>query len=339
MEIKYGFSRFSNKDRISCYINSILGIMQHMPHLKDYIYNKKFMDISETDDSSIIQSLHKIIYISLNNDNYILNLVTFKNLIKSKNEMWNDNTQQDSQEFLIFLISQIEKEISNKSYYVPGIMTNSNSDFKSIISVNNMIAFQAKEYSPIQDMMYGMMQYESICRYCKNRTYTYPPFNIMSIDVKSNLYSAIKSLTTVEVLDKDNMLSCSLCGLKTRAERKISFWKLPPLLTIHIKRFKKDNYGQFTGKNTNNLDYPLEIQLEEYFDNSSPHKQKSKYKLYAINLHHSHNGASSGHYTSFVKSHVDNKWYHINDDKSIKEVRNKSDLQDSDAYILFYVKV
>jgi ubiquitin C-terminal hydrolase len=88
--------------------------------------------------------------------------------------------------------------------------------------------------------------------------------------------------------------------------------------------------------------YPItNLNLEKYFDPTSPYKTSSKYDLVGINIHQAFGyggNINSGHYTSIVKNIMNNNWYLYNDANKIKEIYTKELLQDSDAYLLFYYR-
>jgi ubiquitin C-terminal hydrolase len=60
--------------------------------------------------------------------------------------------------------------------------------------------------------------------------------------------------------------------------------------------------------------------------------ENAKYNLYGIVNHYGH--LSGGHYTSYVKNEMDEKWYKY-DDSSCSEIP-ESKIRSEHAYILFY---
>ena len=109
-KIIFGISRFSNIGGITCYINSILHILQQVPIFADYIYSKHFVESLKQNipqehlmKQTTSYELHRLFIASINNDNSSITPTTFKNVIGTKNSMWNERNHQDSQEFLSFL--------------------------------------------------------------------------------------------------------------------------------------------------------------------------------------------------------------------------------------------
>lgn len=59
------------------------------------------------------------------------------------------------------------------------------------------------------------------------------------------LEQALEQYTAKEVLDGDNKCTCDDCGTKTPTSKGLSLTQLPPLLTLHLKRFVFDwNLGR-----------------------------------------------------------------------------------------------
>ena len=116
----------------------------------------------------------------------------------------------------------------------------------------------------------------------------------------------------------------------------------PKILIIQFKRFKKDMFGQICRKITDKIDYPiLDLDISSYISESSPYKDKCKYNLYGINIHHElgHFGnINFGHYVSFVKNRYDNNWYLFNDEREPIKLTNQDQLVNEKAYLLFYYR-
>ena len=106
--------------------------------------------------------------------------------------------------------------------------------------------------------------------------------------------------------------------------KKISFWKLPKVLIIVLKRFGNDGI-----KKTNLINFPFELDLCKYC--IGYRKNTFKYDLISVA---NHDGSlNGGHYYSYVKN-LNGKWYNYND-TNVSEM-SKSEIQTSSAYCLFY---
>jgi ubiquitin C-terminal hydrolase len=216
-----------------------------------------------------------------------------------------------------------------------------NESLSHIIAMNYWTSFQYREYSPLNNMFDGLMETSKKCMYCKTTNVNYDPYLTLglSIPIKNNitLYDCLDYLTAEEQLDNENKITCNFCGLLNKSFTKSLFWKTPKILILHIKRF----FGNLQ-KNTTNITYPYDnLDLSKYFTNTSPYKNDSKYDLIGINIHHTltqrHN-INSGHYTSMIKNMCNNNWYFYNDSENVQQIYKKKDLQNSNAYMLFYYR-
>lgn len=350
-----GVSKFSSINSVTCYMNSILAILQQTPIFIDYILTEEFKEklLNKTTPdklkSSILYQFFKLISISHSYDNINIIPTSFRKAITQKDEMWGMTLHQDSQEFLTFLLNQIEEEISEKVIFIGGKYKYENTMNKSVTT--NMIQimaqitwnkFNEKEYSIIKNLFGGMLSHTITCQNCMNKSYNFDIFQILQLSISSNcssLYDCMNELIKNEIVDEKNMILCSFCGYKNKSLKKTMLWKLPKILIIQFKRFKVNDYGIVSEKLSNMIEYPIELNLNEYIDINSPHINNKKYKLYSVNCHHNLgklNTINFGHYTSIVLNQYNNKWYRFDDDAKLIKL-DTDDIITKDAYMLFYI--
>jgi ubiquitin C-terminal hydrolase len=377
--IKVGVSKFKNIMGITCYMNSILHVLQQVPIFMEYISQAKFRDTiiqkinhqikvknleynPENCDNIIKQfvvfELFKLFKVSLENDDSVITPTSFKKIIGTKNDRWNEYNHQDSQEFFTFLISQIEEDVGMKCTFIPGLDYLDNQQFNFNDSISNIVAssswinFQSKEYSPLKNIFDGLIETNRRCMCCGSKTAKYEPFVTLSLSIPINnsaditksfdIYECLNHMVEEEQLDNDNKMNCEMCSLKNQGYTKSILWKSPKLLVLHIKRFLVNSYGVINQKLNNNIIYPINnLDICNYFDIASPYKNQSKYDLIGINLHQSFGDGrniNNGHYTSIVKNILNNNWYLYNDSNPLKMVYTKEQLQNQNAYLLFYYR-
>lgn len=332
--IKYGVSRFYNIMGINCYMNSILHILQQIPSFIKLINNFK-----EINNNNLIFELNNLIINSHNNDDKIIVPNNFKNICGQKNNIWNELNQQDSQEFLSFLIFQIEEEIGKKSIFLSKFKNleitnnfNKKNILEKIIGFTNYYKYKLNKYSPLKEIFYGFMKNIKICNCCKSKTINYESFINLQLSINSNtntIYECFDILISKERLDNNNKLNCKFCGLKNNGYSKTLLWELPKILIIHLKRFDL-NFNKIN----NNIIYPIDnLDLSKYLDTNSPFKNKYKYNLLGINLHFGN--INNGHYVSIIKNMYNKNWYLYNDENEVQLISNNN-LQSEHTYLLFY---
>lgn len=353
---KYGICRFSNISGVTCYMNSILHILQQIPIFADYIYTASFSDQlrnncnneEEMIKSKVSYELYRLFSASMNNDDIAIKPTSFRNIIGLKNDIWTEISYQDSQEFLNFLISTLEEEIGTKVTFIPKYVDNNYSSYLNLLSTMAWQKFQEKEYSPLKDIFNGMTLIQSRCNCCSNITSNFEPFTTLQVAIPNNdntqkftIFECLNHLVKEEQLDKDNMYCCEMCGLKNKGHKKSFLWRTPKVLIIHINRFKVNNFGIKTQKLINQIEYPIyDFNVSEYIHPKSPFKNKCNYDLIGVNLHKEFgfSGVNAGHYTSLVKNRLDNNWYLFNDEHEPVKATKKEHLQNRNAYLLFYYR-
>lgn len=111
---------------------------------------------------------------------------------------------------------------------------------------------------------------------------------------------------------------------------------LPPILIIHLKRFKFNSSGERL-----KIDKDIKYSLKDW-DLSEMKKSSSGsyplYELYAVSNHCG--GVGFGHYTAQAKNRFDGEWYDFNDASCQKIDPQKVNLgYGASAYCLFYNRV
>ena len=229
LKIKLGISKFRNDNGISCYINSILHILQQLPYFSDYILTELYLHDVKKNIETIVHELFKIFKQSYENDNISLTPTDFKKLITKKNSIWGENEQQDSQEFLIFIISQLEEELGNDIEYIPGRqnflnITKENitkEDIYMLCGLNK----SKKNFSIIKELFLGSISSNIICQYCKSYAPTFEEFITLSLDIplelnkEINLNDCLKHSFQDEKFDKENKVNCDFCGIKNKSTK------------------------------------------------------------------------------------------------------------------------
>ena len=323
-------------------------------------------DLIKTDfKKTILYQLHRVMKIMWSKD-CLVTPASFRNLVSKKNNMFGGYMQHDSQEFLMFILDQIHEETSDEIKILFGKkvlpekkelnLVDTKSSLEDIekniirlLASNSWKNYIKKSNSIITELFTGMYHSVLDSNKCHTKSNTFDPFICLSVSIpiksestnflgeslkEFSLYDCLDNFFSLENIDKDNKITCSRCFSKTNATKQISLWFPPKILIIQIKRFLKNPYGFTTRKIKNNVKYPIKgLNLFKYTSESN--KREYKYNLFAVNIHSDFGGINSGHYYSYCKNFIDNKWYCYNDENT-EPVKN---IQTSDAYLLFYYMV
>jgi hypothetical protein len=151
--------------------------------------------------------------------------------------------------------------------------------------------------------------------------------NCRSIEECMNIY------LEEEILKGANQWYCGKCEKHVDATKKTDLWILPPILIVHLKRFRYNDSGNMGSKNEASIEYPV-AQWDLKSRVKSTGSACSMYDLYAVSNHVGSLGG--GHYTALALNRFDDAWYEFNDssyhcvDETIHKSHKKS------AYVLFY---
>ena len=360
--IKLGVSRFKNMDGVSCYMISILHILQQLPCFIKFIKNDKYKGLIKNKISDnnkinnfIIYELTRSIKLSLENDNIVITTSSFKKLMGKKNEMWCEIEHQDSQEFYTYLITKIEEECGLNIEYIPSDFKFSVENFHindilQLLALNYIQKSELKDYSPIKKYFVGYLISNIKCSFCSTDSPSFESFFTLPLSICINKNTNINSnygleecfdnFIKNEKLDKNNKLLCDICNLRNQSNKQIQLWKAPQILVIQLKRFVTNAFGIQTAKILNPVIYPVnDFDISEYFHPDSPYKENVIYDLIAINIHMEigFGSLNAGHYASIVKNNYDKKWYLFDDSKEA-QVLEEDEIQNRNAYLLFYYK-
>jgi ubiquitin C-terminal hydrolase len=359
-----GVSRFNNIDGVTCYMNSILAVLQQTPILTDYIITEQFKDILLEKDiikedvnkltTNILFQFYNLLNVSYSHNNAVINPYTFRRAISAKDDMWGRRQQQDSQEFLTFLLNSIEDELSKKMIYIPGQYAKL---YKKHNVYDNIIMIKAvqmwtnyikNEFSIIKNLFGGMTHITIKCEYCSNISHNFDITQLLQLSIPCiddlDLYKCMDEYSREEQVDKKNKINCDLCGRKSKSLKQTLLWKTPKVLIIQLKRFKVNDYGVVYQKITDMVKYPVyNFNISKYVDKLSPYyEKKCNYNLYAVNLHHNmgkmSNSINNGHYTTYAFNRHNNYWYEFNDSKQLDKITDMNTLITDKAYMLFYYR-
>lgn len=355
-----GCSKYINNNGVSCYRNSILAILQNLPFFTEHIVNinhiKKFIEnkTEEEIQNTATYQLFKLFFISLSNDNTDLNPSSLTSLMAKKNSMWGEVEQQDSLEYLVDLLDKIREEQGKEVVFIPNIVSVNNNnnhekDLQKLIFMSQYEKYNSKEcksiinlYSPLNQMFDIYNIEKKCCPNCNNNVSKLDVSTIIKLDFDNadknlNLYQMLDNYETEKELDIDNKARCNNCYQSVQLKISNKLWKLPKILIIQFKRFKFNMRTLSDIKIQTKVDYPIHLNMEKYLDELSPFKQYHNYHLVGVNLHYGYT-RHSGHYVSFVKNKLDDKWYLFNDSNNVQEVKYMEQLVNNNASALFYVR-
>lgn len=210
-----------------------------------------------------------------------------------------DGNEQDSHEFLYFLLDTLYTELGDNG-------SSSLSDlrvFNSLVSTNI-----------IARIFYGMLTVSLMCLSCKNVKSQYENFVSLILNVSPDLETSLADFMKSEKLV--DRLKCEECNEMTEAARTFEFHTLPEVLIIQFKRFLG-----FKSKDMQKVDFQKSLKIKNL-----------TYKLIGYICHSG--TLRGGHYVAYGERN--REWYYF-DDSTV--IRAGKDMNINDAYILFYSRI
>jgi ubiquitin C-terminal hydrolase len=161
-----------------------------------------------------------------------------------------------------------------------------------------------------------------------------PFFNLTIPMSKENkphhLLDCFDLYTKKETLQGENQILNDKTDTKEDAEKSISFWSLPHIMVVTLKRFNVSSVS--IRKNQAFVDFDETLDLSKYVIGYN--RDSYVYELFGICNHMG--GVHGGHYTSYVKN-ANNNWYHFND-TNVNKVKDFNSMKTKAAYCFFYRK-
>ncbi len=323
----------------TCFLNSCLQILSHTYELNRFLDLKTYKNrLNKKPDSALLlewDNLRQILW----TENNVVNPIRFVKILHKVAEIkgyddftgWNQN---DVSELLIFLIDCFHNALSREVDMVITGKPQNEKDIMALKCYETTKQMYSKDYSEIWNLFYGF-QISHIISVNSGETLSSKPepYFILNLPIPDNnksptLLDCFDLYVRGEILEGDNAYLNEKTGNKEAVRKYISFWSLPNILVIDIKRFATNNR-----KLQQLVTFPLEnLDLSAYvtgYNNNS-----YIYDLYGVCNHSG--GLMGGHYTSFVKN-SNGKWYHFND-TFVSEVGINEQIITPKAYCFFYRK-
>ena len=339
--VNKGLSGLANLGN-SCYLNSCMQILSHTYEFNDFLkkgdYKKKLNRVA---DSIILLEWDKLRELMWSSNCTVAPHGFVKTIRKiasiKKRDIFTGHDQNDVQEFLLFLIDAFHTALSREVDMQINGQMQTETDKLATICYTMMKNMYKKEYSEMLNIFYGIHVSEIINNNNEILSASPEPFSVLSLSLPAitkgttnpTLYDCFDLYCEPEILSaaNGNAWFNDKTGQKENAQRRISFWSLPNILIIDLKRWNGP-----TKKNHALIDIPLQnADFSKYVKGYNA--ASFVYDLFGVCNHGG--GAHGGHYTAYIKN-ANDKWYEFND-TFVTEIMEK-DVISPRSYCLFYRK-
>jgi ubiquitin C-terminal hydrolase len=265
--------------------------------------------------------------------------------------------QHDAQEFLRFLLDVLHDDV-NRVHTAPAYQELDDDPASSDAQVSSTWwhYYCARNDSVLKELFAGQFRSQVTCGRCGKQSRAYDPFWDVTLPIPRkaqmrkaygggsglasgdggacDLSDCLAGFTRQDDLDGDYY--CSTCKTHVPCTKRMSLYRCPPVLVLHMKRFAFSLYRR--SKVTTSVDFPVTgLDLRPYCATGSPALQGASPPVYDLVGVVNHMGSlGGGHYTADALNVDTGKWFNFNDSRVSRT--SSSRLSGSNAYLLFYVQ-
>jgi len=321
----------------TCFLNSCMQVLSHTPELTTILSKPVTSKTTKkTPDAALFNewiNLQKELHCPEGKKVVIphkfVKTVQIVARIKN-NDLFTGYAQNDVSEFLIFVIDCFHNALSREAKMTIKGTAHGSKDELAVKCYEMVKQMYSKDYSEIWSTFYGI-QVSEISGPTIKKTFKPEPFFILDlplpeVNTRTNAPTLIDCFNLFTETESIDGYENEETKRRETIKKRITFWSLPTILVIDLKRFNSRNQ-----KKQNLVSFPLTgLDLSPYVSGYTPNKYK--YDLYGVCNHSG--SALGGHYTAYVKTLGSGKWHHFND-TSVSEV-NERVVVSTKAYCLFY---
>ncbi|KAK6204308.1 uncharacterized protein RJT21DRAFT_110887 [Scheffersomyces amazonensis] len=342
----------------TCFMSSILQTFIHNPIIKYQFFNNDFhffncdkRNYTNIDEDTIIDENNACITCSMDNIFQLFYTSTSKegfgmtNLLATawyKNKSLAGFQEQDAHEFWQFILNEFHSDYER-------ILQNSKGTFIKNETPHDLHSSHENCKCITHTTFSGKLQSSIKCLSCKAITTTVDPMVDLSLEINHlknsihsqqeiDLYDCLDLFTSEEKLDVK--YTCRACGDRTKAIKSLKLKKLPPILSIQLKRFKHNSSNDTSSKIEDPVQIPLYLNMTKYCveaeseseSSSSTGEENMFYELFGLVCHIG--SVNTGHYIVLIKNRQ-GEWFKFDD--SIISLVSPEEVQKTNAYLLFYI--
>lgn len=325
----------------TCYINSSLQCLSATIPLTDYFLGYDYRSEVNKDNvlgtgGKLVEAYAELMKTMWMGNRSVVDTSGFKEQLSTFAPQFSGHHQHDSQELLSYLLDGIHEDLNRvktRPFVEDKDCDGTRDEQDAIDAWKNYLK---RNKSLVVDLFQGQLRNTCKCLICNHMNIRFEPFMYLSLPINdrcTSLDDCIDLYVEQETLKGTDQWYCENCKMHVDATKKTDLWILPPILIVHLKRFKYDDYGKAGSKN----DQPISYAVSQW--DLKHHVKNEKgiypiYDLYAVSNHMG--GLGGGHYKAATLNRFDDLWYEFNDSEYVTIPESAHEKYARSAYVLFY---
>ncbi|XP_034732253.1 putative ubiquitin carboxyl-terminal hydrolase 50 [Etheostoma cragini] len=315
----------------SCYLNAVLQCLCSTVPLVEHLLNqdtRKELGMSTCRVAGMFVRLLEEMWLGRSSS---CAPVEARSVLCSIFPQFNNYSQQDAQELLLFLVNALHDDLKKVAKrQMPSSRQQPRQD-----QIRNCASAAGESSTIVSHLFEGQLGYMTLCMHCNHQTHRTQTFTVLSLPIptdiiKCSIQDCLSLFFEQTILTRGEQMLCSVCGMRRETAVLTYLDKPPEILMLHLKRFGCKGKNQV--KLRANVVFSMRLNLSPFLSSSVQNTSYSSYRLYAVVNHTGH--LNMGHYTALCHNALTRTW-HCFDDSAIREVPD-SLVQSPDAYVLLY---
>ncbi|XP_044054312.1 uncharacterized protein LOC122877144 isoform X2 [Siniperca chuatsi] len=264
----------------SCYLNAVLQCLCSTVPLVEHLLNhdtRKELARSKCRVAEVFVRLLEEMWLGRSSS---CAPVEARSVLCSILPQFNNYSQQDAQELLLFLLNALHDDLKKVAKrQMRSSMQQQRQD------QNRNCATAAGESTIVSHVFEGQLSYMTLCMHCDHQAHSTQTFTVLSLPIptdiiKCSIQDCLSLFFKQTTLSGGEQMLCSVCGLRRETAVLTCMDKPPEILMLHLKRFGCKGKNQV--KLRTNVVFSMKLDLTTFLSSSVPHTSYSSYHLYAV---------------------------------------------------------